>query len=656
MASRVFIVDGKPDTLTKLERLLKENHLEGIAAANPEDACNHLEQKILALERFIDRLQTSESLVKSISNNLPDGMIYRVVIGNDGTRKFTYISDSVKRLHGISPEEALADATLIYSRVHEDDIESLMKAEIEALKKISTFQMDVRIKTPSGGIRWSSLTSTPRLMEDGSICWDGIELVITGRKEAEMALWESKEKYRLLAEQIPDVVFVMDLNMKTTYVSSSVQDVLGFRPEERMQQTIDQQVTPSSLPIVLETFEKELALEKQGRNDPQKKMTMEVEIYHQDGSTRWTETILSGLRNEKGELTAVHGVLRDITARKRAEENLRERYKELNCLYSIADLIGKTDVLEELLQKIANRIPSGFHYPEHACARITLNDREFKTDNFRETPWKLSTELILKGKPIGAMDVCYLDKMPDRDKGPFLNEEESLVHAIAEHLGRVIERKKIEQASARLILELQKAMSEIKTLGGLIPICASCKKIRDDKGYWNQLELYLSEHAGAEFSHGICPECSKKLYPNVKEEQRVGIKGKSVVLIVDDEADFRTIFIWQIKRIIKNHEFEFVEAGDGEEALKLLEKGLKPYIIFLDNAMPKVDGMELLKRMDSEYPDLYDVPRVMLSGYSQEKVISEAEKLRCAFFDKNMDQKTLYQQIGQHIATKLGVA
>lgn len=476
MASRVFIIDGKPDTLAKLESLLEANHLDVIVAANPQDACNQIEQRMLALEKAHEQLQTSESLIKTVSDNLPDGMIYRVMIGNDGTRKFTYISDSVKKLHGISPEEVLADATLIYSRVHEDDIASLMKAENEALKNMSTFQMDVRIKTPSGGVRWSSLTSTPKLMEDGSVCWDGIELEITERKEAEMALRESKERYRLLVDQIPDVVFVMDLNMKTIYVSSSVQDVLGFTPEERMQQSINEQVTPAFLPIVLDTFARELALEKEGRNDPQKKITMEVEIYHKDGSTLWTETVLRSIRNEKGELTAVHGVLRDITARKRAEENLRERYKELNCLYSIADLIGKTDVLEELLQKIASQIPSGFYYPEFACARIILKDREFKTANFEETAWRLSAGLVVKGEPVGAVDVCYLKKMPDRDKGPFLNEEDSLVRAIAEHLGRVIERKKIEQDSAKLILELQKAMSEIKTLGGLIPICSSCKK------------------------------------------------------------------------------------------------------------------------------------------------------------------------------------
>jgi len=63
--------------------------------------------------------------------------------------------------------------------------------------------------------------------------------------------------------------------------------------------------------------------------------------------------------------------------------------------------------------------------------------------------------------------------------------------------------------------ENKEALSEIKTLNGLLPICAHCKKIRDDKGYWNQLEAYITNHSKAEFSHGICPECAKKIYPDV---------------------------------------------------------------------------------------------------------------------------------------------
>jgi hypothetical protein len=72
----------------------------------------------------------------------------------------------------------------------------------------------------------------------------------------------------------------------------------------------------------------------------------------------------------------------------------------------------------------------------------------------------------------------------------------------------------------KTILNLEKAIKEVKTLQGILPICASCKKIRDDQGYWNQVDTYIHEHSGTEFSHGICPDCAKKLYPEfVKEEE-----------------------------------------------------------------------------------------------------------------------------------------
>ena len=61
--------------------------------------------------------------------------------------------------------------------------------------------------------------------------------------------------------------------------------------------------------------------------------------------------------------------------------------------------------------------------------------------------------------------------------------------------------------------ELHQALNQVKTLHGIVPICANCKKIRDDQGYWNQVEVYVRDHTEAKFSHGICPECMEKLYP-----------------------------------------------------------------------------------------------------------------------------------------------
>jgi hypothetical protein len=77
-----------------------------------------------------------------------------------------------------------------------------------------------------------------------------------------------------------------------------------------------------------------------------------------------------------------------------------------------------------------------------------------------------------------------------------------------------VERKQAEAEREKLIHELQEAMAKVKTLSGMLPICASCKKIRDDQRYWNQIEAYIRDHSEAEFSHGICPECMKKLYPD----------------------------------------------------------------------------------------------------------------------------------------------
>jgi hypothetical protein len=79
-------------------------------------------------------------------------------------------------------------------------------------------------------------------------------------------------------------------------------------------------------------------------------------------------------------------------------------------------------------------------------------------------------------------------------------------------------RKQAEEEREKLHSKLQEAFDNIKTLKGLLPICANCKKIRDDKGYWNQIETYVRDHSDAEFSHSICPDCAEILYPEILSE------------------------------------------------------------------------------------------------------------------------------------------
>ena len=83
----------------------------------------------------------------------------------------------------------------------------------------------------------------------------------------------------------------------------------------------------------------------------------------------------------------------------------------------------------------------------------------------------------------------------------------------------ISDRKGLEKENESLIAELRKAISEIKQLRGILPICASCKKIRDDKGEWMQIEAYIRNHSEADFSHSICPECAKKIYQDINIDE-----------------------------------------------------------------------------------------------------------------------------------------
>ncbi len=82
----------------------------------------------------------------------------------------------------------------------------------------------------------------------------------------------------------------------------------------------------------------------------------------------------------------------------------------------------------------------------------------------------------------------------------------------------VDQRKKMEEERESLIRDLNQALASIKTLSGLISTCASCKRIRNSKGEWEQMEFYIQKHSEAKFSHGLCPECTKKLYPDIYDE------------------------------------------------------------------------------------------------------------------------------------------
>lgn len=157
---------------------------------------------------------------------------------------------------------------------------------------------------------------------------------------------------------------------------------------------------------------------------------------------------------------------REIKGLKRADKKelghvsnkLKERIKEIKCLYDISSLRDATNFsLDDILQEIVDFIPSAILYPEIACARIMFNRYEFTTKNFKKTKWKLSQEIKVNNERIGALEVCYLEEKPNLEEGPFSKETKNLIASIAESIAQIVERDWAE-------IEIRKCRKKIQEI------------------------------------------------------------------------------------------------------------------------------------------------------------------------------------------------
>ena len=123
---------------------------------------------------------------------------------------------------------------------------------------------------------------------------------------------------------------------------------------------------------------------------------------------------------------------------------LNERVKELNCLYAVSSLLDDNSMsLSDMMNHLLLVITSSWHYPEKTCARISLEEKMYKTLNFRDTKWKQSAPLFVEGKKAGFLEVCYTEEMPEADEGPFLKEERSLIDELSKKIGQFLENRLI---------------------------------------------------------------------------------------------------------------------------------------------------------------------------------------------------------------------
>ena len=283
-----------------------------------------------------------------------------------------------------------------------------------------------------------------------------------------------------------------------------------------------------------------------------------------DGQLIPISLTVSPLKNFNGLIIGASTIARDITEKKRAEKNLNYRLemeeiianisssfinfntgnikeKLIKALQSIGSLLKVDHCYIDLFSPDMKTLQYRYEWCRKEVKQRTCDISDTSLESFKNfidnlissDYFYVSDTAILSGereeekaflkskniKSILAIPLYsekrllgFLGLVMEKESRSWSDEDIKLLKIVGEIFINVLERKKIEDEKEGLIAELKKSLESIKTLKGLLPICSSCKKIRDDKGYWHEVEIYINSHSEADFTHGICPGCVEKLY------------------------------------------------------------------------------------------------------------------------------------------------
>jgi PAS domain S-box-containing protein len=251
----------------------------------------------------------------------------------------------------------------------------------------------------------------------------------------------------------------------------------------------------------------------------EEKQTCDVTLKRADGSISYVS--LESIRIDApskpesagGRLYVVRMVVSDITERFEMHEKFLLAFENANIGVCLVDLHGK-------ILQVNKKMCEIFGYEKSELEGMSVNSMAHPDDR------NVSSNFIRHALD-GEYNVLEFEKRYYHKLGHVIFGKVSSSLArdaqgkplyFVSHIQDVSESKRLEQEKDKLIIELQKALSEIRKLSGFLPICASCKKIRDDTGYWNEIEKYISERSETQFSHSICPDCMRKLYPEEADE------------------------------------------------------------------------------------------------------------------------------------------
>ncbi len=455
-------------------------------------------------KRLKDSLRRFEELINSV-----EGIVWEA---DPATLRFTFVSRKAERLLGYPLSEWVSRENFRESHLHPEDRETAVSFLKNAVKRGKDCEFSYRMIHAGGQTVW--LREIVNLVKFKSEIQQirGIIFDITEMKMLEEKIRLREKHFWTLFENAPDAVFlaepesgaILNANKQAVRLTGYSLDELkkmhqsDLHPKEMYQFAIEsfQQHAREPVESRMSTPIRSKVLHKSGK-------IIDVEVA---GNT----FIVNGKKY-------LLGIFRCMAATIEIEKELRHSRADYQRIFENAhDAILIFEPQSEKILEVNQRACEIYGFPQKELLGKSLKSisKDVKTGEKR-------IKTLLRTK-----ESIHFETVHYRRDGSEMYLE--INAALIEYKGRqailsinrdITGRKKAEEEREKLIGELQQALKQVKTLRGLLPICSNCKRIRDDDGYWQQIEVYIGEHSDAEFTHGLCVDCAKNLYPDMNFDE-----------------------------------------------------------------------------------------------------------------------------------------